>query len=295
MIFEILSVLGPIFIITLIGYLLGRSRVELHPETLSSTVILIATPAMIFSALVSVNVSRDILLTMAVAAVLCVFVSGLIGFCILKLTGLPMRTFLPSLMLPNSGNIGLPLVFLAFGQDGLTLGVSYFFVIALLQHSVGFSIASGSYNFAYILRQPLLYAVASVLLVTSLSITVPEMVMSTAKILSGMMIPAMLILLGTSLATLTVSDLKPALIIAFGRLGAGLLSALIVIWLVSLDGIAAGAVFLMATMSPAIVNHVFAHRYRRHPEQVAGAVMVSTVLTFLCLPVLVWVALQMAS
>lgn len=144
MIVEILGVLGPIFIITLIGYGVGRSSIELHPDTLSSTVILIATPAMIFSALVSVNVGRETLLTMAVSAVLCVGISALIGTLILKLFGLSLRTFLPCLMLPNSGNIGLPLVFLAFGQDGLTLGVSYFFVIALLQHSVGFSIASGS-------------------------------------------------------------------------------------------------------------------------------------------------------
>ena len=95
MIVEILGVLGPIFIITLIGYGVGRSSIELHPDTLSSTVILIATPAMIFSALVSVNVGRETLLTMAVSAVLCVGISTLIGALILKLFGLSLRHFCP--------------------------------------------------------------------------------------------------------------------------------------------------------------------------------------------------------
>ena len=108
------------------------------------------------------------------------------------------------------------------------------------------------------------------------------------------MIPVMLILLGTSLATLKVADLKPAAIIAFGRLGSGIISALIVIQLLSLTGVAAGSVFLLATMPSAIITHVLAQRFRPNPEQVAGAVIVSTLLTFACLPVLLWAALQMA-
>ena len=108
-----------------------------------------------------------------------------------------------------------------------------------------------------------------------------------------MMIPAMLILLGASLSTLEVADLRPAFMVAIGRLVIGVVSALLVIWLLDLQGLKAGTVFLLATMPTAIMSYVLAERYQFNPQQVAGSVVVSTVLTFTCLPMLVWLALKM--
>lgn len=295
MIGQLVNVLGPIMVITLIGYLLGRSNMALHAGTLSAVVILVATPALIFSTLTALHVSGDTMIHMASAALLCVSIAAGLGIVALLVTGASIRSFLPSLMLPNSGNLGLPLVLLAFGPEGMRLGVSYFFVIALVQHSVGLSISAGSVRLSQLARQPLIYSVLAVIIVTSMDLPVPEVVTTTTKMLGGMMIPAMLILLGGSLATLQVSDLKPAIAVAFGRLIIGLISAFIVIWLLSLTGVEAGTVFLLATMPTAIVTYIFAERYRPNPGQVAGAVVVSTALTFICLPAILWAALAMAA
>jgi malate permease and related proteins len=291
---EMLNVLGPVVLITLIGFLMGRSKIDLHAGTLSTTVILVATPALIFSTLTSIGVTIEMLLNMAASAFLSVTIAAVLGLIVVKVSGFSLRTYLPSLMFPNSGNMGLPLVLLAFGEEGLRLGVSYFFVIALLQHSVGFSIASGSYRILYLLKQPLIYAVAGVVLVVSTGIEVPEVILTTTDILGGMMIPAMLIMLGNSLAGLSIADFRPAIIIACARLVIGVLSALIIIRLLSLEGPVAGTVFVMATMPTAIVTYVFAQRYRPDPGKIAGAVVASTLLTFLCLPVLLWGAGQLA-
>lgn len=288
------NVLGPIFAITLIGFVMGRSNIDLHPGTLSSVVILVATPALIFSSLTSYGVTTAMLLEMAAAAVLCVSVAAVLGILIIKMLGLQLRTYLPSLMLPNSGNMGLPLVLLAFGDDGLKLGVSYFFVIALVQHSVGVSIAAGQIRLMQLLKQPLIYAVAGVILVVATGVQVPKVILTTSEILGGMMIPIMLIMLGNSLAGLKISDFKPAMVIAFARLAIGIVSAIFVIWVLRLEGQAAGAVFLLSSMPTAIVTYVFAQRYRPDPGRIAGAVVASTLLTFICLPVLVWVAVQIA-
>ena len=292
LILAMINVLAPIFAITLIGFVLGRSKIELHAGTLSTTVLLVATPALIFSSLTSYGVTPAMLLEMAAAAILCLSASAVLSMLIIKMFGLSMRTFLPSLMLPNSGNMGLPLVMLAFGDEGLKLGVSYFFVVALVQHSVVFSIASGSYTMNHLLKQPLIYAVAAVILVSTTGIIVPEVVLTTTEILGGMMVPAMLILLGSSLAGLTISDLKPAIVVAVSRLVIGVLSALAVIWVLGLEGQVAGVVFLLSTMPTAIITYVFAERYRPNPGQIASSVVASTLLTFGCLPVLLWVAVK---
>jgi predicted permease len=294
MLMQMVNILGPIMIITLIGFLMGRSSVGLDTRTLSTVVIMVATPALIFHTLVSLHVAPDMMRNMAGAALLCVTIAGGLGLLILLLVRGPVRSFLPPLMLPNSGNMGLPLVVMAFGDEGMRLGVAYFFVVALVQNSVGLSIYSGTIRLSSLLRQPLIYSVIAVLVVTWTGIQVPQIILVTTEMLSGMMIPAMLMLLGASLATLKVQDVRPALFVAVGRLGLGLISALAVIKLLGLTGIPAGTVFLLATMPTAIVTYVFAERYQHDARQVAGSVVASTLLTFACLPVLIWIALAIS-
>ncbi|MCR9135255.1 MAG: AEC family transporter [Alphaproteobacteria bacterium] len=292
---QIFNVIGPIILMTLIGYILGRSKLTLDTPTISSMVLLVATPCLVFSTLTSLAIDSSTILLMAAAAVLCVATASVFGLVVLRLTNLPYRTFLPSLIMPNSGNMGLPLALLAFGDTGLAVAVSYFFVVALLQYTIGASISSGQYRLRYLTNQPLVYSVLLVCLVMATGLTVPTVLATTTELLGGMMIPAMLILLGSSLARLKISDLKPAVIIAVARLGIGLPTGLIVITLLSLTGVEAGTVFILAMMPSAIVNYVFAERYRPDAQRVAGAVVVSTLLTFLVLPIILWAAYAIAA
>ncbi|MEP5155375.1 AEC family transporter [Planktotalea sp.] len=292
---ELANILGPVAIITLIGYLLERLKVGLDTHTIGAMVLLVATPSLIFHTLVSMDVDTKTLGTMAFAALLAMSASAVFGMLVLLLSGASLRAFLPSLVFPNSGNMGLALVLLTFGNEGMKLGISYFFMVSIVQHSIGFSIAIGKFDLRYLARQPLLYSVALVLIVTRFDVAVPEIVMTTTQMLGGVMIPCMLILLGASLASLKVSDLGPALGIGFARLIFGITSALLAIWLLDLNGMAAGTVFLLATMPTAIVNHIYASRYGNHGTAVSGAVAVSTFLTFLCLPALITAALWISN
>ena len=294
MYYQILNVIGPIFIITIVGYMLEKLSQNIDAKTISSIVLLVATPSLVFSTLTSLEIDTATLLKMALSAMLSVAVASVAGLVVLRALGMSYRTFLPCLIIPNSGNIGLPLVLLAFGEKGLALGISYFFVIALLQYTVGAAISSGEYRLRDLARQPLIYSVILVAVVLVTKIKVPVIIATTTDLLGGMMIPAMLILLGTSLARLSVSDLRQAFIIAVARLGIGIPTGLAVIGLISLSGVEAGTVFLMASMPAAIVNYVFAERYRPDAQQVAGAVVVSTTLTFAVLPVIIWASYWIA-
>jgi predicted permease len=294
MYYQILTVIAPIFLITSIGYLFGRSSQYIDSKTISSLVLLIATPSLVFSTLTSLEIEVATLFKMALSAGLCVAVATIAGRVILRVLGLSYRTFLPVLIMPNSGNIGLPLALLAFGEKGLALGISFFFVIALLQYTLGIAIASGEYRLRDLARQPLIYSVTLAAVVLLTEIKVPVIIATTTDLLGGMMVPAMLILLGTSLARLSVSDLRQAIIVAAARLGIGISTGLAVIGLISLSGIEAGAVFLLASMPTAIINYVFAERYRPDAQQVAGAIVMSTILTFAVLPVIIWASYRIA-
>lgn len=294
MLIQLFDILGPIICITAIGYWLGRSTVEFETRTMGNAVVLVATPALIFSTLTSLKVSSETMAEMAGAAFLCVTIAGLLGLLVLIVTRAPIRSFLPPLMMPNSGNMGLPLVVLTFGEAGLPLGVAYFFVIALVQNTLGITIYAGSFRLSTLLRQPLIYAVLAVMVVTWTNVQVPQVVLTTTEILGGMMVPAMLLLLGASLATLKVEDLRPALLVAIGRLLIGIATAFAVINLLGLSGTVAGIVFIMATMPAAVLMFVYAERYQSNAKQVAGSIVVSTLLTFACLPALVWGAVEIS-
>lgn len=291
---EVFEVITPIFLITLIGYFFGRSKVELHSATLSTTVIMVAMPSLVFSSLTSLDMTLGQLFGVLGAAALCMLLSFALSYLVVRVLGFSVRTFLPSLLFPNSGNMGLPLVFIAFGDVGLSLAVAYFVLVSLTQHTLGMAIASGKYSVGSMLRQPLIYAVIAVLGVMVTKVTVPDIVATTTDLLGGMMIPAMLILLGNSLAKLKVSDFGPAFAIAIGRLAIGAAAAIATICLLGLTGMLAGVVFLLSTMPAAVVTYVYAERFQRDPEKIAGAVVLSTLFTFAALPGLIWVAKKIA-
>ncbi|MEP1209558.1 MAG: AEC family transporter [Rhizobiaceae bacterium] len=288
------NILAPITLITCIGFILGRMSIGLQSRTLSNLVILVATPALVFHTNVLLTVDPATISQLSVAAFASLIVAATLAFVGLRLVGGSVRSFLPSLMFPNSGNLGLPLVVLAFGALGTQMGVAYFIVIAMVQHSVGLSIASGTFRIQDLIRQPLLYSVVLVLFVLATGVEVPPVILITTGMLGDMMIPAMLILLGISLATLKVTDLLPSLALAVARLIIGIVTGLVVVYALGISGTAAGVVFIMATMPSAVVTYVYAERYQQNPNRVAGAVVVSTLLTFICLPALVWAAFQLS-
>ena len=62
--------------------------------------------------------------------------------------------------------------------------------------------------------------------------------------------------------------------------------------LFGLTGPARGVVILEASMPVAVFNYLMAERYDRSADEVAGNVVVSTVLSFATLPVVLWYVLS---
>ena len=68
------------------------------------------------------------------------------------------------------------------------------------------------------------------------------------------------------------------------RLGLGFAVGLGVASTFRLDGTARGVLILQSAMPTAVFNYLFAQRYATRPEEVAGAVTVSTLLTLAVMP-----------
>ena len=290
MISEVLTVIAPVFIIAGLGYFWVKRELPFDNATISSLVMYVGSPCLIYSALTSNAAETTALGTMGASAFLVILMSLIFSWVFLKIAGWKLTTYLPALIHPNCGNMGLPLVLLAFGQEGLALGMAYFFVNSISQYTLGMAISSGQFDIRQLMKQPIIWAVIFVLTVILGDFQMPKWFNSTTSILAGLTIPAMLIMLGTSLANLNIASLKETLTISFLRILMGLGLGLLVIEMLSLSGIMAGIVLLQSGMPSAVFNYIFADRFNRESDKVAAVILQSTLISALSLPLLVaWV------
>lgn len=291
---EILNIIAPVFVVAGIGFFLEYRGIGFHTETLSRLAMVIGTPALVFSSLSGTALPDESFARIVGLSAAAVISGGALAALALLALRLPMRTYFSSLSLPNAGNAGLPLVFFAFAEPGLTIGAAFFFVIALVQYTVVPAIVTGDPRLRKLFREPLIWAIIAVIIFRVTKWPVPVIVADTTALLGGLMIPVMLILLGGSLVRLKVRDIGMSALLAAVRLAIGVATGFLLVTLFRLEGVEAGAIFLLSAMPSALITYVIAEHYGRSPERVAGLVVSSTVLNFACLPILISVALLLA-
>jgi len=97
-------------------------------------------------------------------------------------------------------------------------------------------------------------------------------------------IPLMVLTLGVSISRIQPGAIARAAVIAIlrfvtaGAIGFGVATGL------GLTGVAFGVLILQATMPAPVTNYLIALQYNQEPEEVAGLVVVSTMMSALTIP-----------
>lgn len=280
------NVIFPVFFCAGLGYYWVKSERAFHMETVTGLVTNVGAPLLVFTTLVNLDMALASFLKFGAISFLSLVCFVIIGFLILKLAKLDYRDFLPSLIFPNSGNMGMPLCYFAFGQEGLTLALAVFTVYAILQFTFGVWLASGSGSLKLLVKTPLIYSVVIALSVKIVGIPMPIWVLDTTELLGGITIPLMLMALGVSLASLSVKHLKLATFLSIVRLSMGFIVGFALAEFFQLEGVSRGVLILECAMPVAVFNYLFSLRYNRAAGEVAGTILVSTLMSFLTLPFL---------
>ena len=159
MLLTIFEVIAPVFICAMLGYGWVKKGLAFDTPFVSRLVLEIGAPCLIFSSFMEQNLDMSAFKLMATAALASMALFGVIGTLVLYVARLDQRTWLPSQMFPNVGNMGLPLCLLAFGQEGLTLGMTYFMVNTVFGFTIGVMITSGKLSLRELLKNPTFYSV----------------------------------------------------------------------------------------------------------------------------------------
>lgn len=295
MIAELFTILTPIFIATFVGYLWGKSGQEYPADFVSRLVMNIGTPCLILSTIAKVDIDPQIMGQVAMATALSLLLIGLVGFLIFRFLGWDIATFLPSVVLPNNGNMGLPLCLFAFGQLGLALAMGSFMVMMIATFTFGLWVVadSGQGNgerIKTILQQPVIYAMLMSVGILVSDADLPKWLINTLDLLGAFSIPLMIIALGVSLAKLKIKTWRRSFFISCLRIFGGLTVAWVVCEAIDLEGVERSVVLLQSCMPIAVFNYMLAVRFNRDPEEVAAMVVVSTLVSFISLPfLLMWI------
>jgi predicted permease len=290
MIAELAGVLLPVFALAALGFGWRKSGVPFEREFVMRLVLNIGGPCLIVDSLSSLNLPLADIGRMAVGGVALFLATLAACFVVLKLARMPVRTFLPALAIGNTGNLGLSVCFFAFGEEGLGLAIAVFVANSIGQFTLTPILQSGVSPWRTLVTTPVIYgaAIGATLLVTGHAL--PEWVASTVEMLGHLLIPLMLIALGHTLAGLKVKRLPFAAFWGFVRLVVGFAVALGIVAVLGLEGTARGVLILQGAMPAAVFSYLFAARYDRAPDDVAGIVLLSTIFSMVTLPfVVAWV------
>ena len=290
MLSDLFSTVAPIFACAGIGYLWARSGQPYDTKIITKLVSYIGVPCLIFTTLVKVDGLSIEIGYVALAAFCCVIVCTIFGALVLRISKLPLRTYLAPIVFSNSGNMGLPLCLFAFGETGLALGIGFFAVTATIQLTFGQWLFSGLPNPIPLLKAPMPYAVALGAILMIFNLQPPVFLTNTTGLLGDLAIPLMMLTLGVSLARMKVLRISRTLNLSLLRLGMGACAGFGLAELFGLEGQSRGVLIIQSMMPVAVFNYLFAQYYERDPEEVASLVVFSSLLGLALLPLIVFAA-----
>ena len=281
------GILLPVFIIAGLGFGWAKAGLPLDRGFVSRLVINVATPCLILDSVSKLGLPLTEFTTILSSALIMYATVAFAAALILRLSSLPLRSFLPSMTFGNAGNIGLPLSYFAFGDEGLGFSAGVFLVAVVLQFTLAPALQDGRPALKTLATTPVVYSSAIGVALLATGASLPDWLDRTVALLGDVAIPLALLTLGFALAEFRVRRASLAVGLGLGRLALGFGIALGVSELLGLTGIARSVLILTGGMPTAVVCYLLAERYGRDPDDVAGVVLVSTLTAAFLMPLLV--------
>jgi predicted permease len=281
----VLQIVAPVFLLALIGFVWVKRGHEYRVAFVTQLAMSFSVPCLIFVALMKADIDRNVLTVTLMATCVAYLAVTLVFVVIVKVLRLEVRTYLAPLIFGNTGNLGLPLALFAFGDIGLSYAIVIFAVMAVYSFSFGVWLVSGGGSLAKVVKEPLVGATLLGALFLYNGWQTPVWLTNTLELAGQMAIPMMLITLGVALARLKAES--------FGRaFGLTMIKVVICTGLAWGTGLyfelepVALAVLVMQIGTPvAVTSYLLAEKYGANAADVAGLVVVSTLLSVITIPI----------
>ncbi len=294
LVIKLIDVLFPVFLIIGIGYWYGKKDPKFDTKFITTFAGNFGLPAIIFYSLTSTNISIDLFLRFSYYITLYVIIFSIIGIIILKILKKDIYRLLPPLILPNTGNMGMPLCLFAYGKVGLAIATAATAMILIFHFSINILLASKKFSIKPLLNCIPVYALFASLLFVYYDITPPKFLENATWLIGYSTIFLVLMSLGVALSKLKVFSFKETLIYSLIRVIIGPVVGFAFVKFFNLSGVEAGVMFIQASMPSAVLTYLVSKMYspKKISDSVASTVALSTFLSFFTLIVVVFISLK---
>ncbi len=290
---KIFEVIFPVFFVIGIGYFLGRKNPKFDTNFITNFAGNIGTPAMIFYTVTTTGITLDVFISYFIYAIIMIAGFAVIGLILLFSLKKDLSMELPPLILPNTGNMGVPICLFAYGTQGLGVASAVASVIILFHFTLGVFLARKKFSIDILIKSPPVYAIIISVIFLYFKIKTPTFLENTTFLLTYATIFLVLMSLGIALTRFKFS-LKNSIIMSVCRVLLGPLIAYTIIYNFKLSGLAAGVLLIQSAMPSAILNYLVGSMYspKKVVDSIASTIVISTLMSFVTIPVVVFFALK---
>jgi hypothetical protein len=288
---RILSIVFPVFAIIGIGYWYGRAkRPDIGVTNQISMDVLV--PALVFSALASKSFDFAHYWQLALGGAAVILGSGLLAWPMARLLQVGAKTFVPPMMFNNSGNMGIPLIVLAFGDAALGAALILFLVEMVLHFSLGPYMLAHRMGLLQLLKTPVMAATLLGVAVSLSDTALPAPIYTAIRMVGDASIPLLLFALGVRLNQVSFKDWRIGAWSGIVSPATGVIMVVLLSPLLELDPMQQSILLVFGALPPAVLNTLMAEQYRQEPEKVASIVLLGNLSALAVMPVVLAFALS---
>jgi len=293
--FKLIEVLFPVFFVVGIGYYLGRKKPDFDNSFITTFASNVGTPAMVVYSITSTGITFEQYTSYFIYYLIAIGGFGLTGLVILNLLKTKdIIREIPVFLLPNNGNMGIPICLFAYCSQGLGIAASISSLIILLHFTLGVFLADRKFDFNILIKNPPFYAIIFSVTFIYFDFEMPKAIINLTELLTYTAIVLILMSLGIALTKLKVFSFKNSIIASIGRVIIGPVIGFLIIILFDLSGFGAGVILIQCAMPSAILNYLIGSMYSPQEivDNIASTIVVSTLMSFITVPIVVFFALK---
>ena len=291
---KLIDVIVPVFFVIGIGYYLGKKNPDINTDFITTFAGNVGTPAMIFYTITTTGVTLSVFTEYFIYALVIIGGFSLVGILFLLLLKKDFISELPPLILPNTGNMGIPICLFAYGTAGLGVASSIASVIILLHFTLGVLLAKKSFSLKILVKNMPIYAIIISVIFLYFEWDVPGYLENTTFLLTYATIFLVLMSLGIALTRLKVVSWTHASILGGVRVVIGPLIGFGLIKFLNLEGFAAGVLLIQSCMPSAVLTYLVGSMYseKKVVDSIASVIVTSTIMSFVTIPIVVYFSLK---
>jgi len=295
------QIVAPILILLVIGVGLQK-KFQFNLKAMSQLITYCFMPVAVFLNIYETSIKMSVLGEVAIFIILFIGSQMILSHFIAKLLGLDRKesaVFKNSVVLINSGNYGIPVAQMVFATQ--PIGVAIQVILVIFQNMTTYTYGlynlisttkSGIEIFKNFLKMPIVHALIIGVLLNVCNIEIPQTVRIPLDHISEGFVAMALITLGAQLAQIELKTMlnKTILISCFTRLIVGPSVALLVIFLLGIDGVVAQSLLIASSFPTSRNSSSLALEYDVESNTAAQTVLFSTIVSCITVTFVIYIS-----